>query len=100
MSVGGYIHINMYLAVYGPEIIGSFGLEEKGKNIKKTKQNKSCLWSRKNKLWWFEECATRSNRPLFKRGGHFLERLLGVIFKICFVHWARGGGQLSLILQV
>ena len=34
--VGGYIHI--YLVVYGPEIIGSLGLEEKSQNIKnKTK---------------------------------------------------------------
>ena len=32
MSVGGYIHI--YLAVYGPEIIGGFGLEEKSQKTK------------------------------------------------------------------
>ena len=29
MLVGGYIRI--YLAVYGPEIIGGFGLEEKSR---------------------------------------------------------------------
>ena len=32
MSVGGYIRI--YLAVYGPEIIGCFSLEEKSQKIK------------------------------------------------------------------
>ena len=32
MSVCGYIHI--YLAVYGPEIIGGFSLEEKGQKTK------------------------------------------------------------------
>ena len=51
LSVCRYIHI--YLAVYGPEIIGGFhGLEEK------SKKNESGLWYRKNKLWWFVECAT------------------------------------------
>ena len=53
MSVGGYIRI--YLAVYGPEIIGGFGFEEKSK---KKKKNESGLRSRKNKLWRFAECAT------------------------------------------
>ena len=32
MSVGRYIRI--YLAVYGPEIIGGFGLEEKSQKTK------------------------------------------------------------------
>ena len=49
MSVCEYFRI--YLAVYGPEIIGVFGLEEK-----------SVLRSRKNKLWPFAECATPYNR--------------------------------------
>ena len=39
MSVCG--HIRIYLVVYGPEIIGGFGV----------------LRSRKNKLWRFAECA-------------------------------------------
>ena len=54
MLVCGYIGI--YLAVYGPEIIGGFGHEEK------SQKNESVLWSRKNKLWRFAECATPHNR--------------------------------------
>ena len=54
MSVCGYIRI--YLAVYGPEIIDGFVLEEKVKNG-------NGLWSRKNKLWRFAECVTSYNRP-------------------------------------
>ena len=44
MSVGGYSHYCIYLEVYGPEIIDSFGLEEKSQ-----KRKQVCL-SRKNKL--------------------------------------------------
>ena len=52
MSACRYIRI--YLAVYGSENKGSFGLEEK---------NESRLPSRKNKLWRFVECVTLYNRP-------------------------------------
>ena len=46
MSVCGYIRI--YLAVYGPEIIGVSVLR------KKKSKNERGLRSRKNKLWRFE----------------------------------------------
>ena len=58
------MNIRIYLAVYGSEIIGGFGLDEK------RSKNESGLWSRKNKL-----CATLyNNRPSFsgcvrQRGG-------------------------------
>ena len=50
VSVGGYIRI--YLPVYGPEIIGGFGLEEKSQKAK------AVLRATKNKLWRFAESAT------------------------------------------
>ena len=43
--------VTFYLAVYCPETIGGFGLEEKSKT-------KSSLRSRKNKLLQFVECVT------------------------------------------
>ena len=59
VSVCGYIRI--CLAVYGSELIGGFGVEEKSQ-----KQGESGLRSRKNKLWWFAECATPYNRTYTK----------------------------------
>ena len=54
MSVGGYIGI--YLAVYGPEMIGGFGLEEKRQKTKAV--------CGKDKLWRFAECAIPILDPL------------------------------------
>ena len=58
MLVCGYIRI--YLAVYGPEIIGGFGLEEKSRQKKKA----VCGLGRTN-YGGRAEYATRYNRPSF-----------------------------------
>ena len=55
VSVYGYIRI--YLVVYGPEIIGGFGLEEKSQKVKAV-----CGLGRTNR-WRLAECATPYNRP-------------------------------------
>ena len=60
VSVCGYIRI--YLAVYVPEIIDGFGLEEKSQKTKAVQ-----MLSRKNKLWQFAECATPYSRPSNKK---------------------------------
>ena len=60
MSVCGNIRI--YLAVYVPEIIDGFGLEEKSQKTKAVQ-----MLSRNNKLWQFAECATPYNRPSNKK---------------------------------
>ena len=62
MSVYRYIHI--YLAVYGPEIIGSFDLKEKSKK----KNNKRGLQYRKNKLWQFADVRPPIIDPLYPAG--------------------------------
>ena len=65
--------ICIYLAIYGPENNGSLGVEEK---------NESCLRCRKNKLWWFGECATT-------KAWHFIGHLQWTWPVNSLMYWTR-----------